>query len=156
MKVIAALALISSAAAFAPAAQQSQSSSALAAKPFADALGAQAPLGFWDPLGMVADGDQARFDYLRSQEIKHGRVAMLAVVGYLTTAAGIRFPGAEDVPAGLKAFDYLLASKDGQNVLLQMLAFFAVASIVNRDAEWLDNEAEFVGDYRNGSLDFGR
>lgn len=44
MKVIATLALISSAAAFAPAAQQSQSSSALAAKPFADALGAQAPV----------------------------------------------------------------------------------------------------------------
>uniref|UniRef100_A0A7S4EPL4 Chlorophyll a-b binding protein, chloroplastic n=1 Tax=Pseudo-nitzschia australis TaxID=44445 RepID=A0A7S4EPL4_9STRA len=80
---------------------------------------------------------------------------MLAVVGYLVTAAGIRFPGAEDVPAGLKAFDYLLASKDGQNVLLQMLAFFAVATIVNRDAEWLDVEAEHVGDYRNGALDFG-
>ena len=80
---------------------------------------------------------------------------MLAVVGYLVTAAGIRFPGAEDVPAGLKAFDYLLASKDGQNVLLQMLAFFAVATIVNRDAAWLDVEAEHVGDYRNGALDFG-
>ena len=92
---------------------------------------------------------------LREYELTHGRVSMLAVTGYLVTAAGIRFPGAGDVPAGLKAFDYLLASKDGQNVLLQMLAFMAVATIVNRDAEWLDNEAEFVGDYRNGSLDFG-
>jgi len=80
---------------------------------------------------------------------------MLAVAGYLTTAAGIRFPGAGDVPAGFKAFDYLLASKDGQNILLQMLAFFTVATIINRDADWIDNEAEFVGDYRNGSLDFG-
>lgn len=43
MKVIAALALAGSAAAFAPA-QQSRSSSALAAKPFADALGVQAPV----------------------------------------------------------------------------------------------------------------
>jgi len=103
----------------------------------------------------VADGNQEKFDMLREYELTHGRVSMLAVVGYLTTAAGIRFPGAEDVPAGLKSFDYLLASKDGQNVLLQMLAFFAVASIVNRDADWLDNKAEFVGDYRNGSLDFG-
>ena len=80
---------------------------------------------------------------------------MLAVVGYLVTAAGVRFPGAGDVPAGFKSIDYLLASKDGQNILLQMLAFMAVATIVNRDADWIDNEAEFVGDYRNGSLDFG-
>jgi Chlorophyll A-B binding protein len=80
---------------------------------------------------------------------------MLAVTGYLTTAAGIRFPGAEGIPDGLKAFPALLETKDGQNVLLQMLAFFAVAEIVNRDASWLDNKAEFVGDYRNGALDFG-
>ena len=52
---------------------------------------------------------------------------MLAVVGYLTTAAGIRFPGAGDVPAGLKAFDYLLASPGGHNIWWQMLAFMAVA-----------------------------
>ena len=80
---------------------------------------------------------------------------MLAVTGYLTTAAGIRFPGAEGIPDGLKAFPALLETKDGQNVLLQMLAFFTVAEIVNRDAAWLDNKAEFVGDYRNGALDFG-
>ena len=36
-----------------------------------------------------------------------------------------------------------------------MAAFFFVAEIVNRDASWLDNEAEFPGDYRNGALDFG-
>ena len=114
-----------------------------------------AQLGFYDPLGLCADGSKEKFDLLREYELTHGRVSMLAVVGYLTTAAGIRFPGAGDVPAGLKSFDYLLASKDGQNILLQMLAFMAVATIVNRDADWLDNEAEHVGDYRNGSLDFG-
>jgi len=80
---------------------------------------------------------------------------MLAVTGYLVTAAGIRFPGAENIPDGLKAFPALLESRDGINVLLQMGAFFVVAEIVNRDADWLDNEAEFVGDYRNGALDFG-
>lgn len=112
-------------------------------------------LGMFDPLRLIEDGNQKKFDSLRLYELTHGRVSMLAVVGYLVTAAGVRFPGAGDVPSGLKAFDYLLASKDGQNILLQMLAFFAIASIVNRDAEWLDNEAEHVGDFRNGSLDFG-
>jgi hypothetical protein len=104
---------------------------------------------------LIADGSQEKFDLLREYEIKHGRVSMLAVTGYLTTAAGIRFPGAEGIPDGLKSFPALLETKDGQNVLLQMLAFFSVAEIVNRDASWLDNKAEFVGDYRNGALDFG-
>jgi len=143
-----------SASAFAPT-QEGRASSAVAAKPFSDEVGAMAPLGKFDPLGLIEDGNQEKFDSLRLYELTHGRVSMLAVVGYLVTAAGVRFPGAGDVPSGLKAFDYLLASKDGQNILLQMLAFFAIASIVNRDAEWLDNEAEHVGDFRNGSLDFG-
>lgn len=109
----------------------------------------------WDPLGIIADGDQAKFDLFRECEITHGRVAMLAVTGYLTTAAGIRFPGAEDIPDGLAAFPALLATDNGKNVLIQMGLFFTVATIVNRDAHWLDNKAEFVGDYRNGALDFG-
>lgn len=115
-----------------------------------------AQLGVFDPLGLIADGNQERFDTLREYELKHGRVAMLAVTGYLTTAAGIRFPGAEDIPDGLASFPALLQSQDGMNVLFQMVAFFTVAEIVNREAVWVDGvKAEFPGDYRNGALDFG-
>ena len=64
--------LLASAAAFAPASQKA-SSSALSA--FADELGAQPPLGFYDPLGLVSDGDQETFDRLRYVEVKHGRVS---------------------------------------------------------------------------------
>ena len=77
---------------------------------------------------------------------------MLAVVGYLTTAAGIRIPGLENIPDGLKAFPALHESKDGYSVLLQMLATLALAEMVNRDAF---GKAEFIGDFRNGALDFG-
>jgi hypothetical protein len=118
-------------------------------------VGTNIQLGFFDPLGLVADGNEYRFNRLREVEIKHGRISMLAVVGYLVTAAGIRFPGAEGVPDGLKAFPALYDSRDGNNVLYQMMAFFVVAEIVNRDAHWTDAKAEFIGDYRNGALDFG-
>ncbi|CAM9248578.1 unnamed protein product [Pylaiella littoralis] len=79
---------------------------------FESEIGAQPPIGFWDPLGLVADADQERFDRLRYVEIKHGRIAMLAVAGHLTQQ-NVRLPGMlsfrdniafEDVPNGLAAF----------------------------------------------------
>merc|ERR1719284_1958599 len=47
----------------------------------------------WDPLDIAGSvGDEALM-WFRASELKHGRVAMLATVGYLTGAAGITFPG---------------------------------------------------------------
>ena len=37
-------------------------------------LGVQDPIGFWDPLGLSADKDQATFKRRRAVEIKHGRI----------------------------------------------------------------------------------
>jgi hypothetical protein len=136
--------LIASAAAFAPA-KQAATTTSLAA--FEDELGVQAPLGFYDPLGFMADADQDRFDRLRLVEIKHGRIAMLGVVGYLVTYAGIRFPGAEDIPSGFAALDNVPAS-----VWAQMAFTVGLMEAVNRDET---GENEFVGDFRNGAIDFG-
>lgn len=58
---------------------------------FESAIGAQPPLGFFDPLGLLKDADQERFDRLRKVEIKHGRISMLAVLGHLTTTSGWEF-----------------------------------------------------------------
>jgi hypothetical protein len=153
MKSVIFAAAIASAAAFAPA-PVAKTSSALNA--FENELGAQPPLGFFDPLGMLEGADQAEFDRLREVEIKHGRISMLAVVGYLTTASGYRFDGyPADVPAGLGAWKALCATSDGQNVLGQMAIFFAIAELANRDVPWSKTTSEFPGDYRNGALDFG-
>merc|ERR1719199_532285 len=132
MKTVASLALLAgSAAAFSPAATSGRASTAV-----------QAHLGMYDPLGLVSDGNQKKFNVFREAELKHGRVSMLAVTGYLVTAAGIRFPGAQDVPDGLQAFPHLMESFNGRSIIYQMLGFFVLAEIINRDAHWTDAKAE--------------
>jgi hypothetical protein len=45
--------------------------------------GALAPVGIFDPLGFAAKADEATLKRYREAELTHGRVAMLAVVGFL-------------------------------------------------------------------------
>ena len=47
----------------------------------------QPPVGYWDPLGLAKDGDVETFQRRRSVELKHGRIAMLAAMGYITPEA---------------------------------------------------------------------
>merc|ERR1711976_367666 len=68
----------------------------------AEQVGALAPLGYFDSMGFAKVGDEAGFRALREQEIKHGRVAMMASIG-LVGQHFIKFPFMEDVPAGLGA-----------------------------------------------------
>merc|ERR1712046_277099 len=67
--------------------------------------------GFWDPLGFCKDGDMDAFYRRRCTEIKHGRISMIACIGYIvpeyvkfpgfcSTSAGIKF---ETIPNGLEA-----------------------------------------------------
>jgi hypothetical protein len=56
---------------------------------FENELGVQAPVGFWDPAGFTDDGSVVDFKRGRATEIKHGRISMLATMGYITPAAWI-------------------------------------------------------------------
>lgn len=54
-------------------------------------------IGYFDPMGLgTADfwsqGNEATYAFLRHAEIKHGRVAMAAFVGYCVQSNGIHFP----------------------------------------------------------------
>merc|ERR1711935_1122056 len=119
---------------------------------FEDALGSQEPLGFYDPLGLVEDGDQKKFDRLRYVEIKHGRISML---GHVTTSAGVRLPGNidlsgtafSDIPSGIGAL-----SKIPGGGLVQLFALIGFLEVfVMKDV----TGGEFIGDFRNGFIDFG-
>jgi hypothetical protein len=72
---------------------------------FEGELGVQAPLGFFDPLGLSSDGDIASFRRRRSVEIKHGRICMLATMGYITPEITGKFPGTLAPTLGIKFAD---------------------------------------------------
>jgi len=63
-------------------------------------LGAQQPLGFWDPLNLSVD--EATFRDYREKEIKHGRLAMMGALGMLIQSL-VQLPGFEDVPTNVNA-----------------------------------------------------
>ena len=158
MKLAALTALVASASAFAPA-QTGKATTALNA--FEDELGAQAPLGFFDPFGMLSgDVTQERFDRLRYVEIKHGRICQLAFLGQVVTRAGIHLPGAINYAGdSFDSYPNGVAALFGPNSiptagLVQMISTVGILECAfMRDIEGTGNE--HVGDFRNGYIDFG-
>merc|ERR1719387_1678517 len=56
-------------------------------------------VGYWDPLN-IGETSKENIAWFRQAEIKHGRVAMAAFVGYTVQANGIHFPWALQGPIG--------------------------------------------------------
>jgi len=126
---------------------------------FESEIGAQPPLGCWDPLGLLNDADQERFDRLRYVELKHGRICMLGVAGFLTTSNGIRLPG--DIDYSGTSFASIQTGWAGTTQVpvagaLQIFAFVGFLELfVMKDSANGAEPGEFPGDFRNGALDFG-
>jgi len=149
---VCAAAILGSAAAFAPSFKAASSTSLGMA--FENELGVQAPLGFFDPLGMLNDADQERFDRLRAVEIKHGRICQLGVIGYLVTYAGIRLPG--DIDYSGTKFSDIAAGWEGTTQVplggaLQILALAGFLELVG----WKQAEGSFPGDFSASSFPVG-
>jgi len=83
------------------------------------------PLGFFDPLGFATGKDEANFRRLRVAETKHGRVAMMASIGTVFTHS-LKFPGFENVPAGLGA----LSSEDARTGLIAIVVLSGLLELV--------------------------
>jgi len=122
---------------------------------FTKELGAMAPLGFYDPLNLLKEADQERFDRLRYVELKHGRISMLAILGQIATRQNHYFNGNIDYeghafnsyPSGLAAlFGPDAIPKEGLWQIIVFIGFLEVG--VMKDVPEMENE--FVGDFRNG------
>jgi len=100
MKLFLPLLLASTSSAFTP---SKKTSSMSAIKMSYEAMpGATAPVGYWDPLGLTKDKEKELFDKARVGEVKNGRAAMLAIIGYIVPEV-YRFPG--ELAPGLKFAD---------------------------------------------------
>ena len=126
---------------------------------FADEPGASPNYGVWDPLNLLADADQERFDRLRYVEIKHGRISMLAVLGHIVTTAGVRLPG--DIDYSGTSFASIKNGIEGATMvpaagLAQIFAFVGFLELcVMKDSANGAEPGDFPGDFRNGYIDFG-
>jgi light-harvesting complex I chlorophyll a/b binding protein 1 len=69
-----------------------------------DEVGVLPPLGRWDPLQIREQGPE-RYRRFVEMEIKHGRLAMAAFLGVITTYSGARWPGYLSTSMDLKFSD---------------------------------------------------
>ena len=159
MKLVIAALLAGSVAAFAPA-RVGKATSSLNA--FESELGVQAPLGFFDPLGMLEDVDQERFDRLRYVEVKHGRICQLAFLGQIITRGGTHLPGDIDLSGhSFDSFPNGIAAIIGPDAIPllgvgQIFGFVGFLELfVMKDSANGAEPGEFPGDFRNGAIDFG-
>jgi Fe-S cluster biosynthesis and repair protein YggX len=126
---------------------------------FEGELGVQAPVGYFDPLGLTKDGDAKKFARFRASEIKHGRVAMIAAMGYIvpeyfrfpgycSTSQGIKFA---DIPNGLAAF-----SKVPMEGWMQWIAFTGMLELYGAKQDPSNPPGKLQGaDEAYGPMTFG-
>jgi len=91
-------------------------------------IGVTPPLGLFDPLGFLGRGPEA---YRRYQEIeiKHGRLAMAATLGVITTEAGIRLPGALSISQGIDYAD-MPGTLDGAYFAVPLAGWAQIVALI--------------------------
>merc|ERR1712224_798985 len=101
-------------------------------------LGAQDPLGFWDPLDLCKD--EATFRDYRTKELKHGRLAMMGALGMLTQSV-VQVPGMEGVPKDVSAIFV-------GNGMVGGIAIFAIIAALE-SAVFVQDESKEPGNFGN-------
>jgi len=94
-----------------------------------DMPGVTAPLGFFDPLGFSKDASPETMKKYREAELKHGRVAMLACFGMITSDKFHPLFGGNCSPNPLLALTQV--PKLGWLQILTFIMFMEVIGILN-------------------------
>lgn len=154
MKLILASLLASSATAFAPSATTSRapatSLNAFAGKKIStpkavvektsftveNMPGALAPMGFFDPLGFAAKADEKTLKRYREAEVTHGRVAMLAVLGFIVGEAVAGTSFLFDGQISGPAISHFAQVPDGWDALI--VTFIGAAEAQRAQIGWVD------------------
>ena len=104
----------------------------------------------FDPLGL---SDWVPVEWLRESELKHGRVCMLAVVGFVATDLGFRLPGEMHQVASINAHDMAV----DMGAMTQIGIWIAVAECIGYLAilEMLDGSGRQPGDFGFDPLQIG-
>jgi len=170
MKLSIFLSMVGSAAAFAPAQQktsQKSSSSSLSAWKEETVVGVTAPMGYFDPLGLSKNKPDEMMNMYREAELKHGRVAMAACLGWYLNAAGVHpafnsslsndpLEAAKQLPAvGWVQFVLGCGAIEWLAVKIQDRPGYKPGDILGA-AEWVDDSDEGWVDYQNKEINNGR
>ena len=140
MKLAVASLLAGSATAFsffpAPAAPAAKTAPATPAFSVETMPGALAPVGFFDPLGFAANADESTLKRYREAEVTHGRVAMLAVIGFLVGEAVEGSSFLFDAQISGPAISHFEQIPDGWDALI--VTFIGAAEAQRAQIGWVD------------------
>lgn len=166
MKLSIFLSMVGSAAAFAPA-QTSQKSTSMSAWKEETVVGVTAPMGYFDPLGLSKNKSDEMMNMYREAELKHGRVAMAACLGWYLNAAGVHpafnsslsndpLEAAKQLPAvGWVQFVLGCGAIEWLAVKIQDRPGYKPGDILGA-AYWVDDSDEGWVDYQNKEINNGR
>ena len=115
--------------------------------------GVSSPLGFFDPLGFTEDASESKVLFYREVELKHGRVAMLASLGFLVGEQfHPLFGGQINVPSYIAFQETPLQQFWG--IVLLLIAIPEVFSVFSFNSPFGGELWSIRTDYDSGNLGF--
>jgi len=118
-----------------------------------DLPGISAPLGFFDPLNFCEDATEGKIKFYREVELKHGRVAMLASLGFLVGEQfHPLFGGDIDVPSYIAFQETPLQTF--WPAVVALISIVEVFSVFSFNSPFGGEPWSVRSDYESGDLGF--